>query len=83
MTNISKKAWVWIVVVVAVLAVVAWFWWAHMAVAPSPSDVLSTTTVAAMSGTDTTNSISQELQNVNIPDPSQDLQSTNAAVNSL
>ncbi len=82
MTNISKKTWAWIVAVVVVLALV-WFWWAHMAVAPAPSDVLSTTTVAAMSGSDTTNSISQELQNVNVPDPSQDLQSTNAAVNSL
>ncbi len=85
MANISKTVWVWIIAVVAVAAVLGWLWWARMAVAPAtaPSDMLSTSTVAAMSGNDTTNSISQELQNVNIPDPSQNIQSTNADVNSL
>ncbi|MDE2001344.1 MAG: hypothetical protein KGI60_02115 [Patescibacteria group bacterium] len=73
----NKMTWVWVGVIVVLAAVGLWFWMARTATAPTSE------TAATLSTNDSTTAIAQELQNTAVPDPSSDIQSTNADVNSL
>ncbi len=72
MENKNSKMWLGALVVL-ILAVALWMWWSSSAVAPGSST----------SGNDKTASINSDLNSINVADHTQDVQSTNADVNSL
>lgn len=80
MENKNLKMWLGGALAVVILAVAAWFLLASPAAAPVQAPEAP---AAAVNANDTTASINSDLNNVNVPDPAQDIQGTSADVNKL
>ncbi len=72
----NSKNWVWAVVAAVVVAAVAWFWFSYSpATAPESG--------SSVNADDSTATIDKELNATTVSDPNQEMQATDADVNSL
>lgn len=67
----TSKIWLWIIIVIAALALIGWAAWQYGFL------------TRPLLGGDTTTDISNDLNSVDIGDPSQDLKQMDADINSL
>lgn len=76
----TSKNWLWIVIVIAALALIGWVAWQYGFLTLKTEKQSQS---QPLLGGDTTTDIGNDLNSVNIGDPSQDLKQMNADINSL